>query len=1281
MDKTKAAAPDDGAIAPIADERFAAILRQAPAPILHCDADGVINFANRACAELLGLPAESLIGKRVADVLPEPAPGKTTKHTLPDGTSLHLNVSEASLNGGKIYLLQRASETDASQNEVLQEFLQSAGMPMHWISEDGIIVWANKAQFDLLGYTAEEYIGKHISNFHVEKGNTDDLERRFAAGEQLLDHPAVLICKDGTEKHVEITSHAFTRNGEYIDARSFKDVTATRIKEDRYRFLFENTPDAVFIGDGSGVYLDVNEAAAAILGYPREELIGKEYAKFIPPGLSDYIQEIREKLKEDGKWEGEFPMIRKDGSIAIMEYRTTLDRSTGSILGVARDVTSRKKVEENLRRSEERFRLALSSGAVTVYQQDKDLRYLWVYPQDPEFPDDNIGKTDSELMPGKAGEELTRIKKRVLDTGIGVREVIKAELPHETRYYDLLVEPYYDQAGNVAGIGGAALDVTSAKKATAELEESRRQLGIALSAGRMGTWEWDVSSNKVSWSPSLEEIHGMAPGTFPGTFEAFLDDVHPEDVEKVKLAISSAMEKRGDHHIEYRLKPKNGKTTWVEGRGVVFVGQNGEVEKMLGVCIDVTERIHTQESAGEERRVLEAVSAAGMILASELDLETVVQKLTDVATEVSGAGFGAFFYNVVDERGETYQLYAMSGARREDFDKFSMPRNTAVFGPTFRGEGIVRSDDITKDPRYGKNKPYNGVPKGHLPVRSYLAVPVVSRTGEVIGGLFLGHPEVGVFQDRAVRTVSGIAAQAAISIDNARLYRALRESEDTYRTSFELAAAGKAQIDLRTGKYVRVNRKFSEMVGYTREQIAHMSVLDLTHPEDLEMQRDALEKFSRAEISEYSLQIRYAAKGGNAVWAHVSAGLVRDAEGKPWRAVAVITDINEKVALEEKLLQAQKMESIGRLAGGIAHDFNNLLTALIGYAELSESALPYDSPIRSNMQQIQKVGHRAADLTRQLLAFARKQIIEPRVLSANELVTSSVNMLRRLIGEHIEYSTTLAPNLKYIKVDRSQFEQVLLNLAVNARDAMPNGGRFTIETTNVEVTGPEGAAMNLQPGDYVLMTVRDTGTGMSDDVLQHIFEPFFTTKEFGKGTGLGLATCYGIVKQAGGHITATSVEGKGSSFMIYLPISQQELPETNARQFGGTVAGNETVLVVEDEVLLLQLAVETLRAKGYTVLAAESGADAITLAKNYSGKIDLLLADVVMPQMSGRQVAEAVTALRPEIRVLYISGYTGDAIIHHGVSEGELGFLSKPFTSAELMEKVREVLDAEDLTN
>jgi len=448
------------------------------------------------------------------------------------------------------------------------------------------------------------------------------------------------------------------------------------------------------------------------------------------------------------------------------------------------------------------------------------------------------------------------------------------------------------------------------------------------------------------------------------------------------------------------------------------------------------------------------------------------------------------------------------------------------------------------------------------------------------------------------------------------------------------------------------------------------------HPEDLPLALELLGRVVRGELRPASQFRVRTAKGDFRVGEFSATPQLY--EGRLVGILGIGRDVTERVQLEQQLRQAQKMEAVGRLAGGIAHDFNNILTAITGYADLLLEDLGATDPRRQDADEIHKAADRAAGLTRQLLAFSRQQVLQPTVLEVNTLVSDLEKMLRRLLGEDVALSTRLAPTTGRVKADPGQLEQVIMNLAVNARDAMPNGGKLTLETANVDLDDAYAADhYPARAGPFVMLAVSDTGIGMSEETQAHMFEPFFTTKEKGKGTGLGLATVYGIIKQSGGFIWVYSEVGQGTTFKLYLPRVEElaERASEPAQLPARPPRGTETVLVVEDEAPVRSVARQVLERHGYTVLEAPSAEAALDLAARYSGAIHLLLTDVVMPGLNGRQLASRLADLRPDARVIFMSGYTDEAVTRHGVLEPGSAYVQKPFTPDAIVRRVREVLD------
>ena len=540
------------------------------------------------------------------------------------------------------------------------------------------------------------------------------------------------------------------------------------------------------------------------------------------------------------------------------------------------------------------------------------------------------------------------------------------------------------------------------------------------------------------------------------------------------------------------------------------------------------------------------------------------------------------------------------------------------------------------------------------------------------GSRFLGNQIITVLRDQA-GGLRGFADVTRDITERSRVEVALRLSEERYRLLFERNPQPMWVFDLETLAFLEVNEAATRHYGYSREEFLAMTLKDIRPPEEVQ------KLLARLTVG----APRYEEAG---VWKHKRKdGTIIEVEitahdltfyGRPAQMVLAY-DVTERRALEEQLRQSQKLESVGQLAGGIAHDFNNLLTVISGYSDLLLRGAK-DEGQRQKIDEVKKAAERAASLTRQLLAFSRKQVLEPKVIDLNDVVAEADKMLRRLIGEDIHLVTMCDPGLWRVKADPGQLLQVTINLAVNARDAMPRGGKLTIETRNVELDEAyvrEHVA--VIPGPYVMLAVSDTGVGMDAETQRQIFEPFFTTKEVGRGTGLGLSMVYGVVKQSGGNIWVYSEPGKGTTFKIYLPRVDDAGEKVQAdAATHAQLRGTETVLLVEDEGMVRTLLRDILGAEGYTVLAAAGGQEALEICKRHEGPIHLILTDVVMPGMSGRELVARLSETCRDLKVLYISGYTDDAIVHHGVLDEGTNFLQKPFTPDAVLRKVREVLDS-----
>ena len=700
--------------------------------------------------------------------------------------------------------------------------------------------------------------------------------------------------------------------------------------------------------------------------------------------------------------------------------------------------------------------------------------------------------------------------------------------------------------------------------------DAAERLSLANKAAGIGTWDFDPTGNILRWDHRCKELFGLSPDAEVSYEGSFLAGIHPNDRERTHRAVSQALTPDAPvaYNVEFRtIGIEDGVERWVAATGhAVFSA--GRAVRFIGTVLDITAQKRSE-------RHLRLLNDTGASVAHERNLEKIVQIVTDAGVELAGAQFGSFFYNVLSADGGSYMLYSLSGAPRSAFDKYPMPRNTAVFAPTFNGSGVVRSDDILQDHRYGRNTPHKGMPDGHLPVRSYLAVPVLSRTGEVLGGLFFGHAQTGKFKLEHETALLGIAGHAATAIDNARLLTRLET----------------------------LNRELEQRVA---------------------------------------------------------------------------DEIGERMKAEEQLRQAQKMEAVGQLTGGIAHDFNNMLAVIIGGLNLAKRRIKNgDVEVGRFIDGAIDGANRAATLTQRLLAFSRQQPLAPEVLDLNKMISGMSELLDRSLGELVQLETVLAAGLWRLKADSAQLESAILNLAVNARDAMPQGGKLTIETSNACIDENYASDYTLTAGHFVLVAVTDNGVGIEESVLPKVFDPFFTTKEVGKGTGLGLSQVYGFVRQSGGHVKVYSEVGLGTTVKLYLPrfVGNDDVKRVpqNAKIVGESIY-KETILVVEDDERVRTVSSESLRELGYTVVEAAGAKEAL---KKIEGGLapDLLFTDVVMPGLTGRELAAELLKRYPGIKVLFTTGYTRNAIVHNGVLDAGTHLISKPFNIEELALKVRTLLD------
>jgi PAS domain S-box-containing protein len=878
----------------------------------------------------------------------------------------------------------------------------------------------------------------------------------------------------------------------------------------------------------------------------------------------------------------------------------------------------------------------------------------------------------------------------------------------------------------VANLGRQFGQFVERQRAEAALRESEARLQLALSAGQMGAWEWNISASKITWSSSLEVIHGLKRGSFGGTFEDFKKTIHPEDLASVLSQIQTTLETRSDYDAAYRIVHPDGQIRWVEALASLSYGTDGRPDKLAGVCMDITDSRHQEEMLRRRTRSLEIINRVGNALAAELDLKKIAQIIIDAGREISGAQFAAFFYNVKDKTGESLLLYALSGAPDNAFEKFSMPRNTELFGPTFRGEGVIRIGDVLTDPRYGKNPPHHGMPKGHPPVRSYLSIPVTSRSGKVIGGLFFGHPEPNVFTTEAESIVTAIAAQASVAFDNANLYQTVQRRAEEFQKLIDTAPIGIAVATDAESKHIWGNPEFIRMVGTGDKENLSKTGTEQdqlsfkifrngieVRAEDLPMQRAArdgvdvldeeleIQRQDGTIINELCRATPLRDEHGNvrgcigiflnisdrkqadAALQHAKDDLARANEGLEKRIqlrtaelqmanAALFAERAEEKRLEQQLRQAQKMESMGTLASGIAHDFNNILNIIKGYASLLLLSGEDQQMSAEALQVIDETVERGAATVRQLLALARESNLQFEPSDLNEMLENLKTLLGGTLPKTIDIEVDLKANLPHAMADPNQLHQVFLNVCLNARDAMPHGGKLRLVTDVVAGLELRKIYADAKEKSYACVTLEDTGSGIDETVKHRIFEPFFTTKPQGHGSGLGLAVAYGIIANHCGFIEVASQPDQGATFRIYLPLAEtsplkheSKIPSHPERPENISTAG-QLVLFVDDEKNQVKLMNAYLESAGYRVLTAFDGVEAVETFRRYKDQIAVVVLDLGLPKLNGWDVLKQMKIADPTIKPILASGYVS-AEVESALDNGELSaVIFKPYKLDEI---------------
>jgi PAS domain S-box-containing protein len=1000
--------------------------------------------------------------------------------------------------------------------------------------------------------------------------------------------------------------------------------------------------------DAAGAILQVNAQAEALFGYGKSELVGQSVEVLIPPAARGAHRRERDRYATHPRvrrmgTRRDLSGLRKDGSTFPVEISLSPLDVDGVVVfcSAIRDISERTLIETELRASEERFRTLVEQASDGIFITDTQGRYQDVNPAGCEM----LGYTREELLELSIADivapaEISRIAKELARFADG--NAVKSEWQFLRKDGSTFFGEVHARRLSDTRVLANVRDVSTRRNMENELRASKRFIEAVAKASPPVIYVFDLDQSRMTYANrgilrDLKYPQSMWSLDRLEDLKAFMP---PDEIDHLDRVIREWRgltngEVRDD---EYCLLDSGGSRNWFIGRETVFARHaDGSVHQVLGTLYDITARKEIEQSLANSRALLQSfvehTPAAVAMLDKELRYIAVSKRwLQDYGLgdrDLSGQHHYDVFPEIrrMPEWQRLHQRVLAGAVEQRDEDPF------------------VRAD-------------------GHADWLRWEMRPWRDEKG-AIGGLIMFTE---VITERKLTEAK------------------LRESQIHLLASQHVARVGSWELDLVSltdldSNPLRWSDECFRVFGYQPGEIAVTSETfwRRVHPDDKPGIADAM-RHAIATGATYAIDHRIVLDDGTERTVHEQAERVLNATGEPIKLIGTVQDITDRLRLEEQLRQSQKMQAIGQLAGGVAHDFNNLLTVINGHSDMLLDRLTPGDAMRDDLIPIRDAGERAALLTRQLLLFSRKAVLEPRVLDCNDLIQRTNRMLRRLISEDVTLSTVLAPSLRLIKADASQIEQVIMNLSLNARDAMPDGGRLTIETKNASFDAEYCRSYpEYSVGSFVQLVVSDTGLGLTPHVKAHLFEPFFTTKGPGRGTGLGLATVYGIVQESGGFIAVSSDVSVGTTFNIFLPAldvgASVAVPESAGY---GPLRGRETVLLVEDDPGVRDISRLILGKYGYTVLEATDGATALRVSRGHPGSIEILVSDVVMPEMSGRRLADTLLLERPRCRVLYMSGYNEEVVVGRGPNEGVGGFIQKPFSPTALVAKVREILDRRD---
>ncbi len=1115
----------------------------------------------------------------------------------------------------------------------------------------------NKATEEIVGYSREELIGTDFTDYFVQPEKAQKGYQQVLYTGFVRDYPLEIRHRDGHVTPVLYNASVYKdQSGRIIGVfAAARDVTERRNfekelleSEERYRSLFECSPDAIFLADPeTGRILDVNPAACQLLARPRREIIGMHQTQLHPTNLGSqcrqhFAKQVRDSAASGNAHSLDSVVVRPDGTEIPTEIRSQLITLNGRKVfqGVFRDITERKLAEAIVKESEEKFRLLAENGSDTVWTMKMDGTFTYISPA-------------VARLRGYTSEEAVRIPLDQTMTPATLEHVRKLfaeeeKKPESERWSDRILEleqirkdgsavwtevsirAIRNADGNVIGLQGSTRDISIRKQALDALRKSEERYRAVVEDQTEVICRFKADGTFTFVNDLYCRFFGKSRDELLGT--SWQPVVVPEHLPEVERKLAELSVTNPVAVVENCVNSGDGRIHWMQFVNRGFFDEQGQLIEIQSVGRDITERKRAEEALQDSERRYR--------LLYETMRDAFVHTDMDGRILDSNTAYQTMLGYTPDELA-TMRYVDLTPSRWHEIE-----------------DGIVKQQIIPRG--------YSDVYEKEYRRKDGTVYPVELRT-------FLLHDTSG--------QPCGMWAIVRDVTSRKLMEEELRATSIYARSLIEASLDPLVTISIE-GKITDVNQATELVTGVPRTELIGSDFSDYcTEPE---LARQGYQQvISQGFLMDYALTIRH--RSGSTTDVLYNATVHRDELGQVLGVFASARDITERKRAERdreelasQLAQAQKMESIGRLAGGVAHDFNNILTAILGHAELALVDMASDNPIREEIENIHDSAERAATLTQQLLAFARRQVIQPKLLNVNELLGNLTKMLKRMIGEDIELITRTGSDVGGIIADTSQFEQVLLNLAVNARDAMPEGGTLTIATDNLTVSEPTPEQHDsLPPGEFVIVSISDTGMGIPEEIRQHLFEPFFTTKELGKGTGLGLAVVLGIVQSHKGYVRVESSVGQGACFRLYFPRvsgAEGKSAETNADCSYST--GSETILVVEDDNTVRTLICSTLQRAGYTVLSAGSPDECFGLISERGKDVNLLVTDIIMPSLNGRQLYDKLAANFPGLRVLFISGYSGEAVSNHGILDGNLQFLQKPFSISGLLRKVREVLDS-----